>query len=70
MDLAILPYRSGETMRTGISQEKKRLDAYQKRLGTAGYRVRRHPTRGILPQGGAPDWFYLEILTAGKVHPD
>ncbi len=66
MDLAILPYRSGETMRTGISQEKKRLDDYQGRLRKAGYEVRRHPTKDILPQAGAPDWFYLEILTAGR----
>jgi len=66
MNLAILPYRSGETMRTGISQEKKRLDDYQGRLREAGYDVRRHPTKGILPQTGAPDWFYLEILTAGQ----
>lgn len=66
MDLGILPYRSGETMRTGISQEKKRLDDYQGRLRKAGYNVQRHPTKGILPQTGAPDWFYLEILTAGQ----
>lgn len=66
MNLAILPYRSGETMRTGVSQEKKRLDDYQKRLNKAGYDVQRHPTKGVLPQAGAPDWFYLEILTAGR----
>lgn len=66
MDLAILPYRSGETMRTGVSQEKRRLDDYTGRLGKAGYRVQRHPTKGVLPQVGAPDWFYLEILTAGR----
>jgi hypothetical protein len=67
MDLAILPYRSGETMRTGISQEKKRLDDYESRLRKASYDVQRHPTKGVLPQVGAPDWFYLEILTAGRV---
>jgi hypothetical protein len=66
MDLAILPYRSGETMRTGVSQEKKRLDDYTARLVKAGYQVSRHPTKGVLPQVGAPDWFYLEILTAGR----
>ncbi|MBN1547512.1 MAG: hypothetical protein JW902_12720 [Syntrophaceae bacterium] len=66
MDLAILPYRSGETMRTGVSQERKRLDAYTDRLMKAGYQVLRHPTKGVMPQVGAPDWFYLEILTAGR----
>jgi hypothetical protein len=66
MDLAILPFRSGETMRTGVSQEKKRLDDYETRLRKASYVVTRHPTKGVLPQGGAPDWFYLEILTAGR----
>lgn len=66
MDLAILPYRSGETMRTGISQEKKRLDDYEARLRIASYEVRLHPTQGVLPQVGAPDWFYLEILTAKR----
>jgi len=67
MDLAILPYRSGETMRTGISQEKKRLDDYEARLRKASYEVARHPTQGVLPQLGAPDWFYLEILTARRI---
>lgn len=67
MDLAILPYRSGETMRTGISQEKKRLDDYEARLRKASYAVTRYPTKGILPQLGAPDWFYLEILTAWRI---
>jgi hypothetical protein len=66
MELAILPYRSGETMRTGISQEKKRLDDYELHLRKASYEVTRHPTKGILPQVGAPDWFYLEILTAQR----
>jgi hypothetical protein len=67
MDLAILPFRSGETMRTGVSQEKKRLDNYESRLRKASYEVTRHPTQGVLPQVGAPDWFYLEILTANRV---
>ncbi|NLN60266.1 MAG: hypothetical protein GX147_06105 [Deltaproteobacteria bacterium] len=66
MNLAILPYRSGETMRTGVSQERKRFDDYTQRLVPSGYRVHRHPTKNVLPQTGAPDWFYLEILTAEK----
>jgi hypothetical protein len=69
MNLAILPFRSGETMRTGVSQEKKRLDDYEARLRKASYEVRRHPTKGVLPQVGAPDWFYLEILTAKRARP-
>ncbi|MDR2862189.1 MAG: class I SAM-dependent methyltransferase [Syntrophobacterales bacterium] len=66
MDLAVLPYRSGETMKTGISQEKKRLAAYQERLVEANYDVRLHSTKHVLPQSGAPDWFYLDILTARR----
>jgi SAM-dependent methyltransferase len=66
MDLAILPYRSGETMKTGVSQEKKRLSSYQERLVKAGYDVMFHSTRHVLPQTGAPDWFYLDIMTAKR----
>ena len=66
MDLAILPYRSRETMQTGVSQEKKRLAAYQERLEKANYNVMLHSTKHILPQAGAPDWFYLDILTARR----
>ena len=69
MDLAILPYRSGETMRTGISHEKKRLADYQERLAKADYEVIFHSTKHILPSLGAPDWFYLDILTAKKRSP-
>ena len=53
-------------MRTGVSQEKKRLNEYAIHLTKAGYQVQRHPTKSILPQASAPDWFYLEILTAGR----
>jgi len=66
MDLAVLPYRSGETMRTGISHEKRRLADYQERLVKADYEVMFHSTKHILPQLGAPDWFYLDILTAKR----
>ena len=69
MDLAVLPYRSGETMRTGISHEKKRLADYQERLVKADYEVMFHSTKHILPQSGAPDWFYLDILTAKRKSP-
>jgi hypothetical protein len=66
MDMAILPYRSGETMKTGVSQEKKRLAAYREQLEKANYNVMLHSTKHVLPQLGAPDWFYLDILTARK----
>ncbi|MBN2468657.1 MAG: hypothetical protein JXD19_10950 [Deltaproteobacteria bacterium] len=64
LDLALLPYRSKETIKTGLSNETKRVQEYEKILKDAGYTVRRHSTEVLFRGQGAPDWFFLDILTA------
>jgi len=64
MDIALLPYRTGDIIFTGFSSEKKRIDGYDKFLTESGYRVKRHSTEVLFQGQGAPDWFFLDILTA------
>lgn len=63
INLALLPFRSGEVLRTGISGEKQRIDDYETLLSSAGYDTRRHSTRPLFGSQGAPEWFFLDILT-------
>lgn len=62
--LALLPYRSGEVITTGISSEQKRVDQYEGLLTSAGFVTQRHSTEVLFRGLGAPDWFFLDILTA------
>ncbi|HOC38969.1 MAG TPA: hypothetical protein PKJ77_06815 [Thermodesulfobacteriota bacterium] len=64
INLALLPFRSGEVLRSGVSSEQKRIDEYQNLLSAAGYVTQRHSTRQLPSTRGAPEWFFLDILTA------
>ena len=64
MDIAILPYRTGDIISTGFSSEKKRVEGYAKILTDSGYKVKKHSTELLFRGQSAPDWFFIDILTA------
>jgi len=64
MDLALFPYRTRDIISRGFSSEKQRVDEYQKILTEAGYQVKIHSTRSIFQGQNAPDWFFVNFLTA------
>lgn len=64
LNLALLPYRSGEVLRTGYSSEKRRVAEYEELLMRAEYVTQRHSTGALFRGQGAPEWFFLDILTA------
>jgi hypothetical protein len=64
MDIALLPYRTGDIISTGVSSEKKRFEEYEKILTNAGYKVKKHSTEVLFRGQGSPDWFFIDILTA------
>lgn len=66
MDLGLLPFRTGDILSKGISSEKKRIEDYEKTLTQSGYIVKRHSTRPLFQGQHAPDWFFLDILTAKR----
>lgn len=63
-DLAILPFRTGDILTRGVSGEKKRIEEYENILSQAGYTVKRHSTKPLFEGQHAPEWFFLDILTA------
>ena len=67
INLALLPFRSGHTITTGMSNEQTRVDEYERLLTAAGFFTRRHSTEVLFRGLGAPDWFFLDILTAKSV---
>jgi hypothetical protein len=64
MDIALLPYRTGDIISTGFSSEKKRIEEYEEILTNAGYKVKKHSTELLFRGQGAPNWFFIDILTA------
>ena len=64
INLGLLPFRTGKTLTTGVSNEKKRIEEYEETLAQAGYIVKRHSTKTLFQGQRAPDWFFLDILTA------
>jgi hypothetical protein len=64
MNLGILPFRTKDMITKGFSSEKKRIEEYEKILKEAGYLVKKHSTEMLFQGQGAPDWFFLDILTA------
>ena len=64
INLALLPYRSGEVITTGISSETNRVGDYETILTSGGFTTHRHSTEVLFHGLGAPDWFFLDILTA------
>ena len=66
MNIALLPYRTGDIISTGFSSEKNRIEEYDKTLTNAGYKVKKHSTEVLFRGQCAPDWFFIDILT-GKL---
>ena len=66
INLGLLPYRSGDILTKGISDERKRVEEYERILSEAGYIVRRHSTKALFQGQNAPDWFFLDVLTAKR----
>jgi hypothetical protein len=64
INLGLLPFRSGDTVTKGTSDEKKRVEEYERVLSEAGYIVKRHSTKALFQDQNAPDWFFLDVLTA------
>jgi len=64
LNVAILPFRSGDILKSGVSSEKVRIKAYRELLEKAGFVTRSHSTEPLFRGQGAPDWFFLDILTA------
>jgi len=64
IDLGLLPFRSGDILTKGISDERKRTEEYERILSEAGYIVKRHSTKALFQGQNAPDWFFLDVLTA------
>ncbi len=64
INLALLPYRTGDILNRGFSSEKSRIAEYDDMLREAGYSTQRHSTEVLFRGLGAPDWFFLDILTA------
>jgi len=64
INLALFPFRTKDILTKGISNERKRIEDYEKTLAQAGYVVRRHSTKALFQGQNAPDWFFLDILTA------
>jgi len=64
INLALLPFRTGDIIKREFSSEKKRAEEYEKILSETGYMVKRHSTEVLFRGQGAPDWFFLDILTA------
>lgn len=69
MNLALLPYRTGDIITKGFSSEKQRVEEYEKILQEGGFNVKRHSTEMLFRGQGAPDWFFIDILTA-KCRPE
>jgi hypothetical protein len=64
INLALFPFRSSDIIQKGVSNERKRVETYEQILVEAGYTVRKHSTELLFRGQGAPDWFFLDILTA------
>ena len=64
INLALFPFRTGDIINKGVSNEKKRTKEYEELLKQAGYTVKKHSTEILFRGQGAPDWFFLDILTA------
>jgi len=64
INLALLPYRTGHILTKGVSDEKRRIEDYEKTLSQADYTVKRHSTKALFEGQYAPDWFFLDMLTA------
>lgn len=64
MNLALLPFRTGDIIQKGVSSEKNRIEEYEENLEKAGYTVKRHSTEVLFRGQNAPDWFFLDLLTA------
>lgn len=64
MDIALLPFRTGDILSTGISSESKRIAEYEDILTGAGYHVSRHSTAPLFRGRGAPEWFFIDLLMA------
>ena len=64
MHLALLPFRTGDIIKRGVSSEKKRVEEYENLLKKSGYIVKKHSTEVLFRGQNAPDWFFLDVLTA------
>lgn len=64
LDLALLPFRTGDIISKGISSESARIAEYENMLNEAGYAVTRHSTEPLFRGQGAPEWFFIDLLTA------
>lgn len=64
LDLALLPFRTGDILSKGISSESGRTAEYEDLLTRAGYLVTRHSTAPLFRGQGAPEWFFIDLLMA------
>jgi hypothetical protein len=64
VNLALLPFRTGDIITKGFSSEKNRTQEYDDLLREAGFRTQSHSTEPLFRGLGAPDWFFMDILTA------
>jgi hypothetical protein len=64
LNLALLPFRTGDIIHKGISSESARIAQYEELLTKAGYHVERHSTAPLFRGQQAPEWFFIDLLTA------